>query len=369
MVAVDESWWTRVLAGPEGDLHAVDAEEGYVVLPRPSDPRVVVDRASSLAVRDAVERFVASRTDNSAVRRVAGFGSTLLSKSSPRWTVSSNNVEGTLRTHLSEIVGEDVRLAIAVGPPRANRKPVIRCYGERGVVAVAKLGPDPHTSTMVVNEAHWLGVLAQEPLPGVLTPPLLHSGEYAGASLLVMGAMDLRSDLGVPVTDVPLSVVRDLTSRHLDNGAVVTDTPWWGQLNERLVSAQGDALVAEAVRVGQHQMIGELAVSAWHGDWSPWNMGLSPSGALYVWDWERATVGVPTGFDLLHLHYQYGSGLSGADADLDRLGISIKHHNLIKRLYLLEVCAREADAGGLDGARLVRAFDELTQLRQLAGEQ
>jgi hypothetical protein len=42
---------------------------------------------------------------------------------------------------------------------------------------------------------------------------------------------------------------------------------------------------------------------AWHGDWTPWNMGVL-GGRLCVWDWERFAAPVPLGMDLLHHHFQ-----------------------------------------------------------------
>jgi len=72
---MDESWWSRVLAGPGGNLRAESSDERYVVLPRSRDPRVVVDRASPLAMRDSLDRFVTARTQNRSVRALVGGGS------------------------------------------------------------------------------------------------------------------------------------------------------------------------------------------------------------------------------------------------------------------------------------------------------
>ena len=46
MDSVDERWWRIVLAGPVGTLSSnttVGTGEHYSTLPRPGDPRVVVD--------------------------------------------------------------------------------------------------------------------------------------------------------------------------------------------------------------------------------------------------------------------------------------------------------------------------------------
>ncbi len=367
MPTLDESWWVRVLAGPGGELHSTNTNERYIALPRPGNPRVVVDCSSSTAVRDAVERFVASRTDNSMVRTLAGRSSALLTKTKSAWSVApapSNNTappNKTLREHLCEVLGQEVRLSVAVGPPRPNRKPVIRCYHDTDLIAVAKLGPDLHTAAMVSNESHWLSALAEDPLVGVQTPAFLHEGTFGESTLLVMAAMDLESDLGLKFSDVPLSVVQEFSDRHRGNDGL-RESRWWLELFDRLDRPELSSVVEQARRCQDAPLLDELEISAWHGDWSPWNMGKSSSGELFVWDWERTTIGVPVGFDLLHLHFQYGSGLDGADHDLRELNVPDAHHDLLKQLYLFEVCARLADAGVFNGERHTHAIDALREL-------
>lgn len=357
----DDSWWTQVLAGPGGDLTAADSDERYVVLPSTKAPRVVVDRSSPLAVRDAVERFASARTQSRLVRSAVGAGAQLLAKSKGSWAVRAPRGSETLCEHLSAILGESVRLSVAVGPPRPNRKPVVRCYGEAGLVAVAKLGPSPHTAEMVGNEARWLGVMASQPLTGVTVPTVLHSGSFGGSALLVMSALDLVSDLGMAFEDVPLPVVRELSDRYLGEETLM-DTPWWRDLGRRVGKPGSSAARATIAESQQDPLFNEIRVSAWHGDWSPWNMGRSTAGDLCIWDWERSMIGVPVGFDVLHLHFHYGSGLDSADADLRIVGVPDAHHQLLKRLYLVEILARHADAAALSGQRYDAVLSALHDL-------
>jgi len=282
------------------------------------------------------------------------------------WAVAARPNGVTLRRHLSEILGREVRLSISVGPPRPNRKPVIRCYSADGLTAVAKLGPDPHTEQMVINEAQWLDVLAVEPLTGVITPPLIHAGRYGEGELLVMGALDLASDLGIGFGEVPVEIAREFSDRYRDNERIV-DTKWWHDLRHRVDNPHLASVSWQVFRAEEHPMFDDIQISAWHGDWSPWNMGMSRSGKLCIWDWERTLTGVPVGFDLLHLHYQYGSGLDGADDDLTHLGVPPEQHRLLKCLYLFEVCARHADAGVLGGKRHANAIVALDVLAGSVG--
>jgi len=356
-----ETWWTNVLAGTGGDLHANEGED-YVVLPKPTTPRVVVDRSEEQAVRDALSRMAASRTSFGPAQTLIGSASTLVTKRKPAWTVSPGRSGSTLRAHLAEVLDTDLRISVSVGPPRPNRKPVIRCYRDDGIFAVAKLGPEAPTAEMVRNEARWLDVMAAQPLDGIQTPPLLHSGEFGNGALLVMGALDLTSDLGVEFDEVPVQTAIAFASRYAENERV-TDSDWWHRLPVRMNDAALDSVQAQLAQMAKHEHFAAVETSAWHGDWSPWNMGWSTAGKLCIWDWERAAVGVPTGFDLLHLHYQYGDGINAAAADLELMGVPREQHVLVKRMYLFELCARHCEAGVLQGERHAQVISTLESLR------
>ena len=362
MAVVDEQWWRTVLAGPEGTLQTTassDSNERYSALPRPSDPRVLVDLDCSPAMEDAVDRMVSSRAPAALAGGIALGVSSLASRRKADWTVSSESELGTLREHLSEVIERRVRISVSVGPPRPNRKPVVRCYAGDELVAVAKLGPDPHTQLMVQNEAHWLGHLMEHPLDGVVTPGLIHSGAYGPSALLVMEPLDLVSDLGVSMSEMPMATLEGFVREHTDSSMVVQKSDWWQSLPKRLGDAQLAELAAHIDAVTCSPFIDELAVSAWHGDWSPWNTGHTVGGQIAIWDWERTSVGVPTGFDLLHLHYQYGSGLDGATLGLAQFGIPTSHHGVLQGLYLLELCARHVEADACKTERHERVLESL----------
>lgn len=365
MDAAAQRWWGTVLAGPQGSLNTNGAEaplERYSALPRSENPRVLVDLDCPQAMSDALDRMVASRTTNAIARSVVSGASSLASRRKADWGVSSSAELGTLRDHLSKVLGRDVRLSISVGPPRPNRKPVVRCYAADDLIAVAKLGPDDHTRKMVENEARWLAHLTEHPLDGVITPGLLHSGTYGPSALLIMEPLDLVDDLGVAMAEMPMSTLSEFVLDHTNTASRVRTTDWFQGLPERLGATQYEQLSAQFDAVSANSLLDELEVSAWHGDWSPWNTGHTKDGRLAIWDWERTTVGVPTGFDLLHLHYQYGSGFDGATLGLASFGIPTAHHRVLHGLYLLELCARHAEAGALDTPRHAAVLDGLTMV-------
>ncbi len=45
----------------------------------------------------------------------------------------------------------------------------------------------------------------------------------------------------------------------------------------------------------------DLPWGSWHGDWRVTNMAVTEAGCS-VWDWERFSMGVPFGYDALHLY-------------------------------------------------------------------
>jgi len=361
MTSLDESWWARVLGGSGGELHDAASSERYVVLPRASEPRVVVDHDDSQALRDAVERFVENRTTVGA-RSIAGGATAVLGRRRPTWSVTADGP--TLREYLSDVLNVEVRLSIAVGPPRPNLKPVVRCYAKNHLVAVAKLGPDVHTAALVENEARWLDAMAASPLEGVETPALLHSGKYGKSSILVMDALDLESERSVELDNVPTAVIQEFSQRYSEPRTLLDET-WFPELMGRVNRSDLASVAAQVEHARRDPLLSELAVSAWHGDWSPWNMGTLRNGNLCIWDWERTAVGTPAGFDLLHLHYQYGDGLDAATASLLEIGVPAKHHRLTQMLYLFELCARHGEAEAIGGEKHLRVLAELDRIRML----
>ena len=319
MTSLDESWWAGILGGPAGSLHAAHSSEKYVLLPRASEPRVVVDPKSQKAMRDAVDRFIGNRA-GPAASTLTGGASALLSRRRAGWSVSSQ--DQTLREHLSDIIGTEVRLSVAVGPPRPNLKPIVRCYSGPDLVAVAKMGPDAHTAEMVKNEGEWLARFADEPFGDVVTPTVLHRGHFGASQLMVMAPFDTEGASSMPLGEIPLDLTRLLSEQFGEPGSVAAG-PWWKHLRERLDVDELEQFMAIAEELSADEEFASLAGSVWHGDWSPWNIGLGRDKRYVIWDWERAAVGAPTGFDLLHMHYQYGEGLDGAVSDLERLGVCL----------------------------------------------
>lgn len=341
MTTLDERWWSQVLCGADGDLHAGSSTENYLLLPNAVDPRVIVDTSSQQAMRDAVHRYLGTKT-GALAGPLAGGVSKVIARKRVDWRIASSH--RTLREHLSEVLDTDVRLSVAVGPPRVNRKPIVRCYADDQLIAVVKMGPEAHTAAMVVNEAEWLDYFSTEPLVDVATPEVLHRGEYGDSKLLVMSAFATTRVSAQGIGTIPLSLTRSLCDRF-STGTTVVEGPWWGGIHRRLERADTQRFLDYASALSNDDDFCGLTASIWHGDWSPWNIGTLRDGRHIIWDWERASIGVPLGFDLLHMHHQYGDGISNAAPGLQQLGVENSGRNGMEIAYMLELVARHAEAG------------------------
>jgi hypothetical protein len=168
----------------------------------------------------------------------------------------------------------------------------------------------------------------------------MHHGPWASREVLVTeplpaGVRRYRAEDGPP----PLDVTREVASLSAGGLAALRGSPYWKDVRARAqrlspVAAEAgfDALLAAFLGAVEDRC-GEAATSfgAWHGDWSPWNLG-HVDGRLAAWDWEHSTEGVPLGFDVAHFHFQaafigegrpvgeaFVSARAGARASLEEL--------------------------------------------------
>lgn len=264
-------------------------ERAYAVLPRRTRPRylIPVDGRHARGAHIRPGAGVAQAVTRIALRTALRAGAGRLLRD--RLVV----VDG-LRRHLGELLGrDDIDLAIALGAPRPNRKPVVQAIGADGAtVAWIKIGIDPHTDGLVSHEIAALGEVAgRDPL--LVTPPVLATGEWQGHPLLALGhiAMD-ESAAELAVTPEAIRAIAGPT--HEED---VVGSTWWETLaagpdDDGAVRALLDALAPDLA--GRRWAFGR-----WHGDLAPWNATWQ-GDRLLAWDWERSDTPVPLGLDLFH---------------------------------------------------------------------
>ncbi len=252
-------------------------------------------------------------------------------------------------------------VAVTIGSPRPNRKPVVHLLDPRGrSLGYLKVGWNPLTRGLVETQADALGTLA--PLAGgaVRVPELLARGVlddlvWAVESVLPRGPLR-RALAGEAALDRAHAAIAGVAGiEH----AALAEHPYLAALAARV-----DALAWErATGARLHALLAErhgasrLSFGAAHGDFAPWNYDWD-GARLLVWDWERFARGVPVGFDLAHHVFQMGlrahpEGLAAVAAGaalarrLEAAGGAAGTAAAVLDLYLLDIWLRYAsDAAG-----------------------
>lgn len=361
---------TRTLVGTPGaadaapDGRAPGPTWSYLAVPSAATPRLLLraDRRG-LGVA-AARRQLSGRSRRAVVRRSAlvlllGSGAARLDRSRIV-TVALSGASDTLLARVGAAVGTDVELAgVSLGPPRANRKPVLQVTDRRGdVVAWVKVGHDDLTGLLVATERVALGEVAGQLAGRVHVPRVLAGGRWQDAEVLVMAPLPTAAK-GTVAGDALLELVRTV---HGTTGA-----PAAAPL-ARLVALGGGRLAPLASLAAEVDLARpQLRPGAWHGDLHRDNLAVAADGTPVLWDWERWQDGVPLGCDLLHHDLQRritvdrtplrtaADTLVATAADrLGPLGVPADAAALVVAEYLIRLAARyvadgQADAGAAVG--------------------
>jgi hypothetical protein len=278
----------------------------------------------------------------------------------------------TIETYLADVLGQDLKVSMYLGPPRANRKPVLQLLTPRGEpVAFAKVGINPLTRRLVRAERAALDRLDRAGIAGISLPRVLHHKQWNGFEVLVLTAVPAwarHRSLPPARLTAAMKAVAQVDGLHSEP---LLGSAYLARLRDRLAHAdrgpEQDALTWALDTLADRAGRTVLAYGAWHGDWAPWNMASTTRGLL-VWDWERFTPGVPLGFDALHYGLQAGLGpghrdpLTAATASLRSaarllapFGVSAEQARLTGILYLADLATRylvdrQASAGAQNGA-------------------
>jgi hypothetical protein len=279
----------------------------------------------------------------------------------------------TIEAYLAKAFSRELRISMYLGPPRANRKPVLQLLAPTGgePVAFAKVGVNPLTRDLVRAEHDSLVALDRDVLTEITAPRVLHSDEWHGMNVLVLSALP-RWTRRRPLSSARLADAADavahvggLQQQSLSNG------PYLRSLQARLTVA--DEGPERTALLGTLDVLAEraggtvLTYGAWHGDFTPWNMANTERGLL-LWDWERFGREVPLGFDLLHhwLQDQVGlrrrAPLAAAEDCIDQAArllapfkVAAGEARLTATLYMADLATRylvdrQAEAGAPRGA-------------------
>ncbi len=332
------------------------ADEVYTAIPSGQRPRLLVPRGQRAIATSAIRHVIAPSSPKARLRQAAlvslfasGVGDLIYRD---RLRVRGG---GTLASHLSDMVGQPVRVSVRFGPPRPNRKPVLQLLDERGhAVGFAKLGVNALTRDLVRAETAALQAIAERDLGIVRAPRVLHAGEWKDMALLVIEALPVWGER----VSKSLGVADQVAAMRTVAGPPVSRPLYAAPYVERLLARvaalpvePATALMAESVEHAR-TVVASLPFGAWHGDWNGGNMAVRADGVL-LWDWERYEVDVPLGFDLLHFELHEEVTVRGTDPApaLDALaqrcaellapfGVDARVARATMALYLVEIGSR-----------------------------
>lgn len=276
--------------------------EAFLVLPSAGQPRLLVplgDRHAAvsairtLAVRHSLGRRLGLRLLLESFR--FGVAPRLMRQ---RLVLPSS--ERSLVEALSVALATRVRVALYIGPPRANRKPVLQVIGDGGeVIAYAKVGTTPLAADLVRIEARTLGQLAGRRLESLVVPDLMAVIDYDGMPVVVQSPLPVRQQHArgnqIQTAMLEVSAMQGYTRRSW------AESTYRSRLRAGVGTVSHDRrgkVLAELLDVVD-DTAGSLTYGAWHGDWNSGNFGMA-GGRVLVWDWERFADDVPVGFDALH---------------------------------------------------------------------
>ena len=299
--------------------------EAYLVLPRASNPRLLVPLGSPQAAAAALRRNHDATSKKARLARAAlsvGLRVGLTQRVADRVDVfvdptlsPAERSRHVLTEHLRDLFGRrDLEMAVILGVPRLNRKPVLQVLASDGtVVGYVKAAWNDLTAGLVRNEARVLSDLA-DAKPTTFTPPaFVAAGPWGDLELIAASALPnaARPDPG-QILDPPMAVIAEIADLWGRSTARLADSPYWAGVRERLDRQGGSEVLHRAVDwIEQRHGHEDIAFGAWHGDFTPWNMarlgggsgGPGETGRTYLWDWERAAP-APAGLDLLHFLFQ-----------------------------------------------------------------
>lgn len=350
----------------------------FLAVPHVRAPRLVADARSPRLAARAIRhqsrpprlRLRAARTTLAAAARTGWYDRLPGAGIVVYGPADAASIEDPLRETLG---GDAVRVAMAIGPRRANRKPVLQVGDVRGnVLAYVKVGHNELTRSLVRSEAAALATLASRSWEVVRLPRVLRVLDWNDLTLLVLEPLRLprRRPRAALARQRLHHVVSEIASAVDEVRIPWATHPLRVRLRERLGRSRSPGpWLRELDRLPTDVV---LRTGAWHGDLNPGNVALSRHRCP-VWDWERFESDVPVGFDLLHHDLQesithrlvppataVADLLRSAPAALTAWGHDRDQADAVCRAYLISLAGRYlADDQVAAGATLGRVDEWL----------
>ncbi len=339
----------------------------YLPVPNAHNPRVILPAHNRSAATRGITSFSQGHSLRERLRTLllTGAFATGLAPLLLRdrlYVGAGPGIEHALTTALDR----ELSIAIHVGPPRANRKPVLLLLTPGGrTIGYAKVAINDLTSRLVRAETRALRHLSEARLRDVTVPRLLYDGEWNGHPLLVQEALPVGDQTDRPTRHQLLRCVTQIVGLARVRERRLSESPYRRTLEERIAKL-GARPEAAPLRAALRRLPDvSLPFGAWHGDLTRWNIA-STARRAFVWDWERLAMDAPAGFDALHydLNESVQAGVhpgvhrwldSGSRLLRDPLMVEsgLRGHSVstVMALYLIDLATRylhdrQAEVGG-----------------------
>jgi hypothetical protein len=351
------AWLLDVVWGPALRDGAIDGASAYRVIPSARRARMLVpadDAVATVALR------AGGGTRSPRAQRARSIAAMLLRTGAFRDRVWVEP-DDPLRAEIAGACGvEAVLLACAVRRPSPFRKPMLQVLTHDGrVIAYAKVAWNAVTAANVAAEHVALAGLHAHRTDRVAAPVPIALVEHRGFPLLLTEPMPERLRRYDRTEPPPDPAVALAVSRVL--GASAGPDPIGARLRARLAAtAPTDLATVHAGTTALLDALGSagagLSPGAWHGDWSPWNLGWVEE-RLWAWDWEYCRADVPVGLDAPHFVFQrrfigdrapleraFTDAAAGAAPALAALGYGPAERAIVHAVHVAEVALRYLEA-------------------------
>lgn len=345
-------------------IEGASGARSWVVLPSKSRPRLLVPNAPR-AAKNAMRRYSAALGPLTSLARAAsawGVGATVYLPVLDRVSIA-DAPDGGIDDFLSETFGEQVTVALGIGPVRANRKPVLAIFSQDGrPLGFAKIGHTEVSARHVSGEAANLAVLSSRKYRTFRHPKVIRFDPWREMPVLVITALQASAWQGFRGRwKLPHTAIRELASAFGTETVPLREMPFWQRAFEG-ASRLGDPSIRTRVQsclAAMDEIHGDVVETsgAWHGDLTPWNLAWAGE-AVEIWDWERFELGVPVGFDTLHYAAQTnvterGFSVENLIAGMRRVLSSEVSESPIAASYLMSLSLRYLSAAQEPGGHSI----------------
>jgi hypothetical protein len=273
----------------------------YLPVPNAHNPRVILPAHNRSAATRGITSFAQGHSLRERLRTLLltgafATGVAPLLLRDRLYVGAGPGIEHALTTALDR----ELAIAIHVGPPRANRKPVLLLLTPGGrTIGYAKVAINDLTARLVRAETRALRHLAGARFKDVTVPRLLYDGEWNGHPLLVQEALPVGDQTDRPTRHQLLRCVTQIVGLARVRRHRLSESAYRRSLDER-IARLGARPEAAPLRAALHRLPDvSLPFGACHGDLTRWNIA-STARRAFVWDWERLAMDAPAGFDALH---------------------------------------------------------------------